>query len=303
MKKVLIISMVSAAVAVFSGCPYTISTTQKSNLTDKTYSIGGINFVMKAIPSVTGGMLGDDNQPNNKKHTVNLSAYRIGETEVTQELWTKVMGDNPSSFKAEPAEGEIQGKRPVEFVSWYGCIAFCNELTKKIDDLGEAQCVYYSDSDLKKVYTKEDAKSNTPVFQNKDKKGFRLPTEAQWEWAAKGGTDDKWAGTDKPPHLKNYAWYNKNSKNITHEVRKKEPNGYGLYDMSGNVEEWVLDGYNEKTPENGLQDPIGDLLSVRRAVRGGNIMQESARCERAFRHDSGPAFKLYLRGFRLACRP
>ena len=248
-------------------------------------------------------MLGDDNQSNNKKHTVSLSAYRIGETEVTQELWKKVMNSNPSYFSDKPFEGETQGKRPVEKVTWYECIAFCNELTKKIDGLEEANCVYYSDSAFKKIYTKTDAKSNTRVFQNIDKKGFRLPTEAEWEWAAKGGAKTKWAGTDKPLDLKNYAWYTKNSKNITHEVRKKEPNGYGLYDMSGNVEEWVWDGYNEKLPENGEQDPIGDLYSQTRTVRGGHIMKASEECECAHRHDSAPGTKGYLRGFRLARRP
>ena len=302
MKKLLIISILAAAV--FTGCPHTISTTQESKPTDKTYSIDGINFVMKVIPSVTDGMLGDDNQSDNKKHTVSLSVYRIGETEVTQELWKKVMNSNPSYFNADPFEGEIQRKRPVENISWYECIAFCNELTKKIDGLGEANCVYYSDSAFKKIYTKTDAKSTTRVFQNIDKKGFRLPTEAEWEWAAKGDAKTKWAGTDKPSDLKNYAWYMKNSKNITHEVRKKKPNGYGLYDMSGNVAEWTWDGYSNETPENGQQDPMGDLFSLTRVVRGGNIMQDSTPCACAYREDdSVPASRRYLRGFRLACRP
>ena len=302
MKKPLLIPML-LALAVFTGCPHTTSTTQESKLTDKTYSIDGSSFVMKAIHSVRDGMLGDDNQSNNKKHTVSLSAYRIGETEVTQELWKKVMNSNPSYFSDKPFEGETQGKRPVEKVTWYECIAFCNELTKKTDGLEEANCVYYRDSAFKKIYTKTDAKSNTRVFQNIDKKGFRLPTEAEWEWAAKGGAKTKWAGTDKPSDLKNYAWYTKNSKSITHEVRKKEPNGYGLYDMSGNVEEWVWDGYNEKLPESGEQDPIGDLYSQTRTVRGGHIMKASEECECAHRHDSAPGTKGYLRGFRLARRP
>ena len=117
MKKPLLIPML-LALAVFTGCPHTTSTTQESKLTDKTYSIDGINFVMKAIPSVTNGLLGDNNQSDNKKHTVSLSAYRIGETEVTQELWKKVMNSNPSYFSDKPFEGETQGKRPVEKVTW-----------------------------------------------------------------------------------------------------------------------------------------------------------------------------------------
>ena len=108
-----------------------------------------IELKMIVIDAVTNGNLGCYDSSyhtyNNKPHKVSLTAYRIGETEVTQELWQAVMGNNPSNFQGSgelPASGEVQEKRPVESVSWYQCIAFCNELTKKVPELGESQCVY-----------------------------------------------------------------------------------------------------------------------------------------------------------------
>ena len=111
----------------------------------KTYTVNSVNFTMKDIAAVTNGTVGHSSEYNNGEHTVSLTAYRIGESEVTQELWQVVMGNNPSDFQGSwklPASGEVQEKRPVESVNWYECIAFCNELTKKVAELGESQCVY-----------------------------------------------------------------------------------------------------------------------------------------------------------------
>lgn len=101
-------------------------------LSDKTYTANGVSFAMKAIQEVKGGVIGNNEQQYNKEATVNLTAYRIGETEVTQQLWKAVMGEgkNYSHFKDNPKQGEVQESRPVDSVSWNDCIEFCNELTK-----------------------------------------------------------------------------------------------------------------------------------------------------------------------------
>ena len=257
------------------------------------YTAEGVRFMMKDIAAVTNGTVGHSDEPSNQPHQVNISAYRIGETEVTQELWQAVMGENPSHFKDSP-------KNPVENINWYECIVFCHALTKKVNGGSADECVYRA---LGNIYDKESAKAEVVPEVREDKKGFRLPKDVEWEWAAKGSTEDKWAGTNDESKLGEYAWYRANSGWKTHEVKTKKPNGYGLYDMSGNVWEWCWDWYRNTTPAGG-QDPTGPAASGGvRVFRGGSWYFNADYAARAYRGGCNPDGPNGNLGLRLVSRP
>ena len=159
--------------------------------------------------------------------------FSILATEVTQELYKYVMGENPSEFNGEK-------NLPVENVSWYDAVYFCNKLSAKCG----LTPVYAVDgkTDVEKwsyVPHKEEKITGT-ISQNENANGYRLPTVEEWQYAAKGGQDFKYSGRDS---LDEVGWYSENSGDKTHPVAQKDPNGYGLYDMSGNVYEWCGGSY------------------------------------------------------------
>ena len=195
--------------------------------------------------------------------TVTLSAFKMGRYEVTQELYQAVTGVNPSYLGSDPAVGEIQSKRPVETVTWYDAIEFCNKFSEK--------------EGLTPVYT---ITGRTPasgypiiyaeVTANWNNNGYRLPTEAQWEYAARAGTETTYHFGNNESQLINYAWYSANSNYMTHEVGKKLPNAWGLYDMYGNVWEWCWDLYNVGYPLTNQTDYTGPSSGGYRVLRSGS---------------------------------
>lgn len=301
-----------------------------------TKTVENIQFKMIRIEAVKKTILGKG--INGNERLVSLSPYYIAETEVTQELWKEVMGNNPSFFDntgkkklggrevdTAPASGETQEKRPVENVSFYEAAVFCNKLTEKLMN-GVAECIYYNDANFSEIYTIEHAKRDMDAFKGEatiipltpyiayEKKGFRLPTEAEWEYAAKGGDIDvvyaggslKVGDQEDKEHtvLKTLAWYNGNSGLVTHEVAKKLPNGYGLYDMSGNVREWCNDWYRKPPLSNVERDPKGPTIpTVYRVMKGGGFTFGGyLQCVLANRNATLAKQHENDRGFRIACR-
>lgn len=189
-------------------------------------------------------------------------AFFICDHEVTQKEYQDIMGTNPSKFKTNPDKGEIQENRPVERVCWFDAIEYCNKRSIKE---GLMPCYKANDSTdtskwgieptadtgkwgrkptmtISKEYNYTRSTSTWfDVECDWNANGYRLPTNLEWEYAASAGNNldkDVYSGTDDESKLGDYAWYIRNSRNKTHEVKKKKPNAFGLYDMSGNVEEW-----------------------------------------------------------------
>jgi formylglycine-generating enzyme len=138
-------------------------------------------------------------------------------------------------------------------------------------------------------------------FNLKTKKGHRLPTEAEWEYAARsGGREEKWAGTNNETELADYAWYNKNSGFKTHPVGQKKPNGSGIYDMTGNVWEWVEDWYGEEYYSSSRKDgPQGPSQGKFRVLRGGSWYFNAQDVRSSARFYGDPLFRSNDFGFRL----
>ena len=201
--------------------------------------------------------------------------YKMSQTEITQIQYESIMTENPSYHKGE--------ENPVENVSWYDAIYFCNKLS-----IREGKIPVYSvngETDVTKWnYIPHDGNSILgEINQNTAANGFRLPTLEEWQYAAKGGESYEYAGS---ANLDEVCWYCNNSGNKTHPVAQKKPNGYGLYDMSGNVGEWVGDW---------------DSFNDNRYTCGASCYGNASGCEVNRRFTYSASERLKKIGFRIVC--
>ena len=209
----------------------------------------------------------DDNET---QHQVTISNdYYLGVTVVTQGQYEKVMGTTRPSFFHEPESRKSDiSMYPVENVPWEYAFEFC----KKLSDLPE---------------------------EKKAGRVYRLPTEAEWEYACRAGSKNAYSFEATAESLGDYAWYGMNSESTIHPVGTKKPNPWGLYDMHGNVWEWCSDWYDDY-PEGAAIDPTGPIEGSYRVFRGGSYSFGGAYCRSAFRYRNFLSRRYTCVGFRVA---
>jgi formylglycine-generating enzyme required for sulfatase activity len=222
------------------------------------------------------------------QHAVRLDGYWLADTPVTQALWQAVMGANPAHFQGQ--------QRPVEQVSWFDAVVFCNTLSQRT---GRSPAYRTPES---KPYGWDGKFWTLPnsgeVHLNLKSDGFRLPTEAEWEHAAREGADAdfRYCGSDLPDQV---GWYAANSGEETHDVALLLPNALGLYDLSGNVYEWCEDWRGDYSTDP-LENPRGPEKGLSRVIRGGHWGLTLRNCRPASRNYGGPGYRRNFIGFRLA---
>ena len=216
---------------------------------------------------------GNDEEP---QHLVEITKpFLLSVYPVTLGEFEQVMGSRPKQHQQNT-------RLPVEMVSWFDAIDFCNQLSRL-----EGLTPYYRcDGD------------DVAVVRSA---AYRLPTEAEWEYACRAGTMTKWSFGDDASQLRDYAWFDENAAESTHPVGQRKPNPWGLHDMHGNVYEWCWDwhegAFYQQSPS---ADPTGPTKGEYRVLRGGSFNNQAGDVRSAFRLRTIPTNRFNVVGFRPA---
>jgi formylglycine-generating enzyme required for sulfatase activity len=215
---------------------------------------------------------GRDSQED--RHQVSLTRpFLIGVTEVTQMQWFEVMGSWPSYFEG--------ANRPVEKVDWFEAIRFCNALSRR------------------EGFTPAYRIEGDGAVWNRDADGYRLPSEAEWEYACRAGSNTPYTAGEDPGQLQTVGWFGGSAGDGTRDVGRLEPNAWGLYDMHGNVWEWCWNWAGEYPPRF-ARDPMGPPSGRSRVIRGGAFDSPAASCRSAKHNAANPGLNAPMIGFRVA---
>mgnify|MGYP003295223508 CR=1 FL=1 len=260
------------------------------------------------VEAGTFQMGSNDGYDSNKPvHEVTITKdFYMGIYEVTQAEYEEFCSYGSSFPSSSYGDGD---NYPAYNVSWYDALVYCN---KRSETEGLTPCYSIDDSPNPEAWGEVPSTYNDPnrskwdaAICNFEANGYRLPTEAEWEYAARAGDNTvdslTYSGTSDVNELEKYAWYYDNSDSTTHEVGKKEANAYGLYDMSGNVWEWCWNWYTDSynTTTEGGSDPTGSSAGSYRVYRGGSWNYYSGSCAVSYRNFNYPFGRGSLLGFRV----
>jgi formylglycine-generating enzyme required for sulfatase activity len=250
---------------------------------------------LKRIPagSFLMGSHGTDRETESgekPQHSVRISKpFYLGIYEVTQGQYQEVMGWNPSKWSSEgegkdAVTGQDTDRHPVESVTWFEAVRFCNLLSER--------------EGLRPFYVMQGGDVRVPDW---DGTGYRLPTEAEWEYACRAGSRTRYSFGDDANGLSDHAWFVGNSGMAPNPVGQKRPNPWGLHDMHGNMSEWCWDWYDREYYKNSTDvDPRGAEKGDERVIRGGGHRSPPFELRSAFRHRSEPWNRRWNAGFRIA---